>query len=127
MIEINLKTPILLTHELYDIFKKQNGGTIVFINSSAGKQGYPNHTLYSAAKCGLNGFTQSLRLEAKKHGIRVMSIYSGGVKTDFYNKVKIKPDVNQYMEPKKVAEIVVYLSETSEVSPDEILINRMTK
>lgn len=125
--EISLKTPILLTHDLYETMKAQKNGTIVFINSAAGKQGYPNHTMYSAMKFGLNGFSQSLRLEAKKYGIRVISIHPGGVKTSMYQKAKIQPDINQYMEPKKLAEIIVYLSETSELSPDEISINRMTK
>jgi short-subunit dehydrogenase len=125
--ETNLKAPILLTHDMYELMKQTKNGTILFINSAAGKQGYPNHTLYSTMKFGLNGFSQSLRLEAKKFGIRVISVHPGGVKTALYDNVKDKPDVNQYMDPKKVAEIVVYLSETSELSPDEISISRMTK
>jgi len=125
--ETNLKTPILLTRDLYGIMKQTKNCTIVFMNSAAGKQGYPNHTLYSTMKFGLNGFSQSLRLEAKKFGIRVINIHPGGVKTALYDKVKDKPDVDQYMDPKKVAEIVVYLSETSELSPDEICISRTTK
>jgi len=127
ILDINLKAPILLTHDLYETMKQQKEGTIVFINSSAGKQGYQNHTLYSTTKMGLNGFSQSLRLEAKKYGIRVISIHPGGVKTALYDKLKDKPDVDQYMDSKKVAEIVVYLTETSELSPDEISISRMTK
>jgi len=38
-----------------------------------------------------------------------------------------RTDVNQYMSAAKVAEIIVYLSETSELSPDEISISRTTK
>lgn len=125
--ETNLKVPMLLTHEFYETMKSQKNGTIVFINSSAGKQGYPNHTMYSAMKFGLNGFSQSLRHEAKKHGIRVISIHPGGVNTTMYSNAKIQPDVNQYMDPKKLAEIIVYLSETSELSPDDISINRTIK
>lgn len=127
LFEISLKTPILLTHDLYETMKAQKTGTIVFINSSAGKQGYPNHTMYSAMKFGLNGFSQSLRLEAKKHGIRVISVHPGGVNTTMYSNAKIKPDVTQYMDPKKLAEVIVYLSETSDLSPDEITINRISK
>lgn len=124
---INLKAPILLTHDLYEIMKTQKSGTIVFINSTAGKQGYPNHTMYSTMKFGLNGFSQSLRQEAKKYGIRILSIHPGGVNTALYSNLKNKPDVNQYMNPTKVAEIIVYLSETSELSPDEISISRTSK
>jgi short-subunit dehydrogenase len=124
---INLKAPMLLTQDLYETMKSQKSGTIVFINSAAGKQGYPNHTMYSTMKFGLNGFSQSLRQEAKKYGIRVLSIHPGGVNTDLYSNLKDKPDVAQYMSPTKVAEIIVYLSETSELSPDEISISRTSK
>lgn len=127
LFETNLKAPMLLTHDIYETMKVQKNGTIVFINSAAGKQGYPNHTMYSAMKFGLNGFSQSLRQEAKKYGIRVISVHPGGVNTALYNNLKDKPDVTQYMSPKKVAEIVVFLSETSELSPDEISISRTTK
>lgn len=123
----NLKAPILLTQELYETMKSQKSGTIVFINSAAGKQGYPNHTMYSTMKFGLNGFSQSLRQEAKKHGIRVVSIHPGGVNTNLYNNLKDKPDVNQYMDASKLAETIVYLAETTGMSPDEISISRTTK
>lgn len=127
ILETNLKAPILLTHDLYDLMKTQGNGIIVFMNSAAGKQGYSNHTLYSTAKFGLTGFSQSLRLEAKKHGIRVISIHPGGVKTNLYNNVKEKPNVDEYMDPTKVAELVVTLTETEGLSPDELVISRMNK
>lgn len=127
ILETNLKAPILLTQTLYATMKDQKSGTIVFINSAAGKQGYPNHTLYSTTKFGLSGFSQSLRLEAKQHNIRIISIHPGGIKTDLYSKLQNKPDTSDYMDPQKVAEVVIYLSETIELSPDEISISRLTK
>lgn len=127
IIDVNLKAPILLTQDLYPLFKEQKSGTILFINSSAGKQGYANHTLYSASKFALNGFSQSLRLEAKKYGIRVISIHPGGVKTSLYDKLNVKPDIDQYMDPKKIAEIIIFLAETESLSPDDISISRTTK
>lgn len=125
--ETNLKAPMLLTHDLYEIMKTQKSGTIIFINSAAGKQGYSNHTMYSTMKFGLTGFSQSLRQEAKKFGIRVISIHPGGVNTALYNNLQDKPDVNQYMDATKLAETIVFLSETSGLSPDEISISRTTK
>ena len=127
ILETNLKAPILLTQALYPLMKAQGSGTIVFMNSAAGKQGYLNHTLYSTTKFGLNGFAQSLRLEAKKHGVRVLSIHPGGVNTHLYDHLKDKPNVEEYMSPEKVAEVVVYVSETEGISPDELVLSRMTK
>jgi len=127
IVDTNLKAPILLTHELYGFMKLQGEGVIIFTNSSAGKQGYPNHTLYSTTKFGLSGFAQSLRHEARKFNIRILSVHPGGIKTPFYDHAKEKPDTSGYMDARKVAEIIVYLSETSDLSPDEIVINRLSK
>jgi hypothetical protein len=64
--------------------------------------------------------------EAKKDKIRV-SVHPGGIKTGLYDRLSEKSDISSYMDAIKVAEIIVYLSETSELSPDEISISRMIK
>ena len=47
--------------------------------------------------------------------------------TEFYDHLEGIP-IEKYMDPVKVAEILVNLLETdSSISPDEIVINRMTK
>lgn len=127
IVELNLKTPILLTQKLYPTMIKQQSGHIIIVNSTAGKEGKLNHTMYNASKFGLSGFAASLRLEAKKHNIRVTSFHPGGVKTALYDKIEDKPDISTFMDPVKVAEILVYLSETEGLSPDEIVLNRMSK
>lgn len=127
LIEINLKAPILLTQKLYPLMVRQKSGHIFIVNSTAGKEGKENHTMYCSAKFGLSGFAQSLRLEAKKHNIRVTSFHPGGVKTALYDNLKVKPDTSSFMDPAKVAEVLVYLSETEGLSPDEIVLNRLLK
>ena len=127
IVEINLKVPMLFTQKLYPMMVKQQSGHIFFVNSTAGKEAKPNHTMYNATKFGLVGFATSLRLEAKKNNIRVTSFHPGGVKTALYDKLKDKPDTSTFMEPAKVAEVLVYLSETEGLSPDEIVLNRMSK
>lgn len=127
VIEINLKVPMLLTHKLYPLMVKQRSGHIVFVNSSAGKLAKPNHTMYNASKFGLVGFANSLRHEAGENNIRVTSFHPGGVKTNLYDKVVLTPDISSFMDPVKVAEVLVYLTETEGLSPDEIVLNRLSK
>ena len=127
ILAIDLKVPILLTQKLYPLMVAKKKGLIININSTSGKEPKANHTLYNAAKFGLTGFTQSLRLEAKQHGIRVLSIHPGGINTPLYNLLEAPPNSSKYMDPTKVAEIIVYLSETEGLSPDEIVINRLSK
>lgn len=127
LLEVDLKAPILLTQKIYPFMVAQKHGTVININSTAGKEPRFHHTMYNAVKFGLDGFSQSLRLEARKHGIRVLSIFPGGIKTPFYDSLKTPVDVSGYMDPKKIAELVVYLSETEGISPDDIVINRLSK
>lgn len=127
ILDIDLKVPMLLTQKIYPLMVSKKGGTIININSTAGKEAKLNHTMYNAAKFGLAGFTQSLRLEAKQHGIRVLSIHPGGINTSLYESLETPPDTSTFMDSKKVAETIVYLSETDGLSPDEIVINRLSK
>lgn len=127
IIEINLKAPMQLTRQLYPLMVKQQSGHIININSAAGIVAKANHTMYSAMKFGLKGFTDALRLEAKPHNIRVTSIFPGGINTELYrNQLEIPK--NEYMDPVKIAGLIIQLLECDpSLSPDELVINRMTK
>ncbi len=127
LIAIDLKAPMLLTQRIFPLMIKQNSGHVININSSAGKEAKANHTMYSAAKFGLKGFTDVLRVEAKPHNIRVTGFHPGGMNTEFYDHMKGVP-VEKYMDPKKIAEILIHIIETDpSIATDEVVINRMTK
>ncbi len=127
IINVNLKSHILLTSWLYPLMKKQRFGHIVFVNSSSGKEGYKNHTLYATTKFGLVGFAKSLRQETRQYNIKVTSVHPGGVKTNLYQNLKTPVDISAFMEPKPVAEAIVSLTESSGYCPDELILSRMTK
>jgi NAD(P)-dependent dehydrogenase (short-subunit alcohol dehydrogenase family) len=58
------------------------GGKIINISSSTGKQGIAFFAAYSASKAAVIGFTQSLALELAPHGINVNAVCPGMVDTD---------------------------------------------
>lgn len=62
---------------------EQPAGQILNIGSILGTVGRPGGTAYCATKWGLMGFTESLRLEVQKEGIRVMVLCPGLVQTNF--------------------------------------------
>ncbi|HWY79855.1 MAG TPA: SDR family oxidoreductase [Candidatus Sulfotelmatobacter sp.] len=127
LLEIDLKAPMLLTQQLYPLMVKQQSGHIININSTTGLLAKANHTLYSAAKFGLKGFTDALRYEANQHNIRVTSFHPGGMKTEFYDELTGIP-VEKYMNPRLIAKLLLQLIETDpSIAPDEIVINRMMK
>ena len=60
---------------------KSHGGTLVGIGSVAGIRGLPGAGAYSASKAAVLSYCESLRLELKPHGIRVVTIAPGYIDT----------------------------------------------
>jgi len=81
IIEVNLIAPALLTMRIYPIMKERKSGTIINISSMAATVANELEAAYCASKHGLRGFTRSFQYEAKRHGVRMMSIYLGAMRT----------------------------------------------
>lgn len=82
MIDIDLLGPIALTQALLKRMVARKTGQIVMISSLAGKVGSPLRSAYCAAKHGLIGYADSLRLELSPHGISVIGVTPGSIRTD---------------------------------------------
>jgi short-subunit dehydrogenase len=80
-ININLIAQIKLSLRLYKWFIENKKGCIININSIVGIEPKEIHNVHSGAKWGLKGFSECLRLEAKKHNIRVMSVFPTRIRT----------------------------------------------
>lgn len=61
--------------------RRRTSGLIVNISSLGGLFGLPFQGLYSASKFALEGLTESLRMETRAHGINVVLIEPGDVRT----------------------------------------------
>lgn len=57
-------------------------GTIVNVSSVAGRNVYPNHTVYTGTKFAVHGMSESLRQEVAGHGVRVSTVAPGSVETE---------------------------------------------
>jgi NADP-dependent 3-hydroxy acid dehydrogenase YdfG len=66
---------------------RQRSGHIINMASMAGWAAPPLYTVYSAAKFGVRGFTESLRREARPFGVKVSVLYPGGAATEFQKHV----------------------------------------
>lgn len=81
IIEVNLVAPVQLIMKLYPIFLKKKSGSIININSVAGKNPNEIEAAYCASKYGMAGFSKSFQFEANKNNVRVISIYLGAMNT----------------------------------------------
>ncbi len=113
ILTINLITPIKLTKRLYTLFLNKGYGTIININSLSGLEPHYLRNVYCASKWGLRGFTDSFRLEAEKHKIRILGVY--------LSRIKTKAHFTYGMEPQDVAQKIYAAYKNPDIN--EIKIN----
>ena len=82
VVDVDLLAPIALTQEVLPRMATRKSGRFVFISSVAGKVGSPMRTAYSAAKHGLIGYADALRVETAMLGLQVHVIAPGSIRTD---------------------------------------------
>src|SRR5580658_5544621 len=74
VVDVHLMGTVKPTKAVWEIMRTQNYGRIVVTTSSTGLYGNFGQTNYGAAKLGLVGFMNSLKLEGQKNNIHVNSI-----------------------------------------------------
>ena len=78
-VDVNLTGAFLSVKGSLPIMKKQKKGSIIFTSSTAGFNGFPYRSPYSASKWGIHGFMKTLAMEAGPFGIRANAIAPGCV------------------------------------------------
>lgn len=82
-IETNLFGTIIMTKAAVPLMREQGSGHIIQFSSVGGRLGAPGRAPYSAAKWGVEGFSEVLAQEMALIGVRVTIIEPGGFRTDF--------------------------------------------
>lgn len=82
-IETNLLGTIIVTKAAIPHMRTRRSGHIIQFSSVGGRIGAPGRAAYSAAKWGVEGFSEVLAQEMALIGVRVTIIEPGGFRTDF--------------------------------------------
>ncbi|MGF7162546.1 NAD(P)-dependent dehydrogenase (short-subunit alcohol dehydrogenase family) [Rhodoligotrophos appendicifer] len=82
-IETNLFGTIIMTKAVLPHMRERRSGHIIQFSSVGGRLGAPGRAAYSAAKWGVEGFSEALAKEMALIGVRVTIIEPGGFRTDF--------------------------------------------
>jgi NADP-dependent 3-hydroxy acid dehydrogenase YdfG len=132
MLELNVLSLIATSQAALAGMTRRGGGDIVNIASTAGRAANPNGAGYSATKFGVVAFSESLRREVHKHGIRVSVIEPGVVETELrehighagaQQAINAMADSMRQLQSRDVAEIIAFcVSRPAHVSINEILV-----
>jgi NAD(P)-dependent dehydrogenase (short-subunit alcohol dehydrogenase family) len=82
-IETNLFGTIIVTKAAIPLFRERRAGRFVQISSIGGRVGAMGRAPYSAAKFGVEGFSEVLAGEMAPFGVHVTIVEPGGFRTDF--------------------------------------------
>lgn len=125
VIDVNLKGTVLATRAVLPVMKRLGEGFIINVISTSGLVSRPDSMIYAASKWGVVGFTESLKENLKNTKIKVCSFYPGGMNTNLFKKAGFDKKVNQWMNPDKVAEIIVFILERDEsMTIDSLVVKR---
>ena len=83
--ETNFFGVIRVIQPVLPTMRRQRGGTIVNISSSAGRIGLPLNSAYVSSKFALEGLSESMAYELEQFGIRVVLIEPGFIRTNLIN------------------------------------------
>jgi short-subunit dehydrogenase len=81
--ETNLFGAFAALQAVTPMMKQQGSGAIINISSVAGHIPVPFMGVYSATKFAMNAIGKAARVELKKHGIQVLTVCPGYVRTEF--------------------------------------------
>lgn len=99
VVSTNLLGTMYVTREALQRMTKQGSGHIAFISSLAGRMAFPNLSVYSATKFGIEGFAEAMREELKGKGILTTVIRPGVTDTEFFDAADMQ-DFAQVMKGK---------------------------
>ena len=144
VIETCLFGVVYTTRAAVPVMREQKRGHIFQVSSIGGRMTIPGNSPYHAAKWAVGGFSDSLADEVAPFGVKVCTLEPGGMRTHFAERAsqelpELMPEYaqsvgpifkmmateagNSESDPKKVASIVIALSDTEEV-PKRLILGR---
>lgn len=128
IIDTNLNAPYWLMRAAFPVMKRQQGGQIINIASTASKRTWANASAYHASKWGLLGLSHALHVEGRPHGIKVTAVVSGGMRTPFLLDRFPDIDITKLQDARHVADTIHFvLTRPKETVIPEIMVLPMTE
>jgi NAD(P)-dependent dehydrogenase (short-subunit alcohol dehydrogenase family) len=119
VVKVHLLGSVYCTHAAWPIMAEKNYGRIVMTTSSSGLYGNFGQSNYGAAKMGLVGLMNTLKLEGERKGIRV-NVIAPVAATRMTANLGMPDEVFQALKPELVTPAVLYL--VSDDAPNGMII-----
>ncbi len=131
MIDTNIKGLLYTTRIVTPWMVERQSGHVINISSIAGKESYPNGSVYCGTKHAVAAISRAMRIELMPFGIKVSTIAPGAVDTEF-SLVRFRGDRERAdqvykgfspLQAKDIAETILFvISRPAHVNIDDLLI-----
>ncbi|MGJ3241253.1 MAG: SDR family oxidoreductase [Anaerolineae bacterium] len=114
MMNTNMRSTFLFSQAFVPAMIEQKSGTVIFVSSQAGVNGFPNEAVYCATKHAQVGFAHAVDGEARPHGVKVSIIAPGGVSTTFAfgtGREEGMEALDQMSEASTIADAIVFAAQ----------------
>ncbi|HWG08953.1 MAG TPA: SDR family NAD(P)-dependent oxidoreductase [Solirubrobacteraceae bacterium] len=131
MIDANVYGVLYCTHAALPLMAEQGSGHIVNVSSVAGRFAREGSGVYNLTKFGVGAFSESLRQEGVRLGVRVTLIEPGAVATELpsHNRPEVREQIEQVLAgvpplaAQDIANAVLYaIGQPPNVSVNEVLV-----
>lgn len=124
-LDVNLRASFLVSQAFIPNMKQKLNGVLVFMNSVAGKKGYPYSAAYVASKYGMRGLADSLREELREDNIKVISIHPGAVNTPFWDGAGVGFSREEMLDTHTLAQSIIHaIQSPGNFTVEELVVRR---
>ncbi|OIP43580.1 MAG: short-chain dehydrogenase [Deltaproteobacteria bacterium CG23_combo_of_CG06-09_8_20_14_all_51_20] len=108
LMDVHLKGAYNVTRPAFEKMREGRYGRIIFTTSAAGLYGNFGQANYSAAKMGLIGFMNTVKLEGERHNIKANTV--APIAGTRLTEDILPPEIFAKLKPEFVAPIVLYMA-----------------
>lgn len=99
--EVNCIGLMNTTSAVFGAMLERQGGTILNVGSTAGRNHYPDHVVYNGTKHAVHALTEGLRREGAAAGVRVVMVSPGLTETELLVGTESQAILDGYADTKR--------------------------
>ena len=109
-LHVGIQAAFQLTKAVWPSLQR-HGGSLVFVSSRSGIEGFPDEAAYCAAKHAIEGFSKCLAMEGAPHGILSVTVTPGMYMRTPMSETTYPPELREkWVDPIELAPAFAYLA-----------------